>query len=250
MQLKFVGIALMLGWLAPTTRGSWVLTGDPADQLIRHDGSLFNVATGRLGASTSGLSGAGARSAEFVFQLPTPPVNAPPIVRNAKLEFTITADQPDGAYDINLYGLPARPDKTVFMADNYIISPSNPTPTPVTLIEAAIVPQVHPAGTLTELVSTNLTGSQALVDYLNAQYGPDGSGAGNWVFLRLNPDTATVPIENSGVDIAFADNATGKPTLTIDFAPEPTGVPVLLCLAAGAATRRRRRAAHQRPLPV
>jgi hypothetical protein len=78
---------------------------------------------------------------------------------------------------------------------------------------------------------------------LNDQYGPDGSGAGKWVFLRLNPDMAMVPVENSGVDVAFAENATGKPTLTVDFVPEPAVAPVFACLALVAATRRRRRAA-------
>jgi hypothetical protein len=127
------------------------------------------------------------------------------------------------------------------MTDNYTDPSSIAT---ATLIEPAIVPAVHPAQTLPELVGTSLTGSQALVDYLNDQYGPDGSGAGKWVFLRLNPGTATVPVENSGVDVAFAENATGKPTLTIDFVPEPTAAPVLVCLAVGAATRRRKRAAQ------
>lgn len=238
MESKFVGIALLAGLLAPTVNASSLITGDTADQLIRKDNSLFNVATGRVGASTSGFAGAGARSAEYVFQLPTPPANQQPIVSDAKLQFTITGDQPDGTYNIDLYGLPARPASTVFMTDNYTDPTSIPT---ATLIESAIVPAAHPAGTLPELVSTNLTGSQALVNYLNLQYGPDGSGAGKWIFLRLNPDTAAVTVENSGVDVAFADNATGKPTLTVDFVPEPTAVPILVGLALGAATRRRRR---------
>ena len=242
MRLKVVIIALFTGALwAPVVRANVVITGDSADKLIRKDGSLFDLAIGRVGSSTSGFSGAGARSAEFVFQLPAPPANTSPIVSDARLEFTITADQPDGNYNIDLYALPGRPEKTVFISDNYTDATSRQT---AQLIESAIVPATHPAGTLPEVVGTNLSGSQELVKYLNDQYGADGSGAGKWVFLRLNPDTATVPIENSGFDVAFAENATGQPTLTIDFAPEPTAAPVFVCLAAGAATRRRKRAAR------
>jgi hypothetical protein len=242
MQSKVVIIVLVagLGW-ASAARASWVIMDDPADRLIRKDGSIFNLAIGRVGASTSGFAGAGARSAEFVFQLPTPPPNAQPIITDAKLEFTIMADQPDGTYDIKLYALPARDASTVLMTDNYTDPSSIKS---AMLIESAIVPQVHPAGTLPELVSTNLSGSEALVTYLNEQYGSDGSGAGKWVFLRLNPNKDSVPVENSGVDVAFFENGTGIPTLTVDFAPEPTAAPVFLCLAAGAATRRRKRAAR------
>jgi hypothetical protein len=244
MRSKVIIIALFACALwAPGVRASVVVADDPADKLIRKDGSIFDLAIGRVGSSTSGFSGAGARSAEFVFQLPTPPANTSPIVSDAKLEFTITADQPDGKYNIDLSALPARPEKTVFMTDNYIGTASNPTPTLGSLIEAAIVPAAHPAGTLPEVVSTSLSGSQALVDYLNGQYGTDGSGAGKWVFLRLNPDVDPV-VENSGVDVAFAENGTGVPTLTIDFAPEPTAAPVFLCLAAGATARRRKRMAR------
>ncbi len=74
-------------------------------------------------------------------------------------------------------------------------------------------------------------GVDPLVDYLNAQYGPSGAGAGSYVFIRLNPDVEP-PIEDSGVDVAFADNATGKPQLTITFVPEP-GTATLLCLVVG-----------------
>jgi hypothetical protein len=161
MKLKFAGIALVVSLLTPSVHASWVITGDPAAQLIRHHNSLFNLAIGRVGERTSGFAGAGARSAEFVFQLPTPPSNTQPIISDAQLQFTITGDQPDGTYSIDLYGLPARPASTVFMTDNYTERASIDT---ATLIEAAIVPSVHPAGTLPELVRTSVTGSQALVD--------------------------------------------------------------------------------------
>jgi hypothetical protein len=59
--------------------------------------------------------------------------------------------------------------------------------------------------------STNATGDTALVTYLNAQY-TAGAQAGDYVFLRFNPDT--VQSTNNYWTIASGDSAT-PPVLTI-----------------------------------
>jgi hypothetical protein len=212
-----------------------VVVGDTADALIRRDGSISESVTGRVGAS-KGTPGAGNRAAVFVFQLPAPGPGETAVVDKADFQFTITADQLDGAYNIDLYGLAARAQPTVLETDNFF---GQPLPNGPSLIQDDIIPKVN---TLTGAIHPNTLGLQALAKYLNDQYGPGGLGAGGYVFLRLNPDQDP-PIENSGVDVAFANNANAalRPQLTITFMPEPNLAAAGVAVVGLAVWRRRRR---------
>jgi prepilin-type N-terminal cleavage/methylation domain-containing protein/prepilin-type processing-associated H-X9-DG protein len=232
--------------------GAVVVSGDVADQTTRKDGGRVNSLTGRVGASKSGAPSAqGSRAAVFVFRLPMPGPGDLPIVQSANFEFTIVTDLKSGDYNIDLYGLGARASSTVLSGDHYA-GPRDDTdaslirddilgkPTPDRGIGLVASETSAPAA-----IAASPDGMDPLVDYLNAQYGPTGAGAGSYVFIRLNPDVEP-PIEDSGVDVAFADNATGKPQLTITFVPEP-GTPVLLCLALGNIALGRRLRTGRRP---
>jgi hypothetical protein len=222
------GILFVLLWTCASASdavASVLVSGDLADMLVRKDGSRVAVATGRVGAATSTFPTLqGRRSAVYVFRLPSPGPGDVPLAQSANFQFTIVADLPDGNYDIDLYGLPARAAPTVLSGDNFVPG----APSSATLIQAAIVGRAH-ADTGVETVTTSLSGGAALVDYLNVQYGAGGSGVGQYVFLRLNP-TTDPPNQDTGVDVAFAESTGQAPLLTITFVPEPTCLLLLLPL--------------------
>jgi hypothetical protein len=214
-----------------------VVIGDVADMTIIKSGTRINAMTGRVGAETSPITLAqGSRVAVYVFQLPSPPPGMP-IIDDASFQFTIVSDLPDGAYNIDLYGLGARTLNTVLSSDNFFGALDT---SDATLIQDDIIPSVHPDLGV-ENVTTSAAANSTLVDYLNAQY--TIGGPGNYVFLRLNPDTSP-PNEDTGVNVAFADNDTGKPQLTINFVvPEPRVAAAGLTIAALCVARRRVREA-------
>jgi hypothetical protein len=85
-------------------------------------------------------------------------------------------------------------------------------------------------------------GNANLVAYLNAQYA-DGSGAGQFVFLRLKPD-ASVTVEGERFRLATADSAAAealRPTLNYTAAvPEPTTLALAGFAGLGLLARRHR----------
>ncbi len=215
---RWVIVLLAVASMVPVpAAGAVVVSGDVADQTTRKDGGRVNFLTGRVGASKSGAPSAqGSRAAVFVFRLPTPGLGELPIVQSADFQFTIVTDLKSGDYNIDLYGSDAW-----LVRDNILGKPAPDRGIGlITSATSAMTP-----------TAPSPDGVDPLVDYLNAQYGPSGAGAGSYVFIRLNPDVEP-PIEDSGVDVAFADNATGKPQLTITFVPEP-GTATLLCLVVG-----------------
>jgi len=213
-----------------------IVIGDVADMTINKSGGRTNAPTGPVGAAFSTIVFAqGGRDAVFVFQLPSPPPGMP-VIAGASFQFTIVSDLPDGAYNIDLYGLGARTDNTVLSTD-YFAGALDATD--ATLIQDNVILAVHPDAGV-ENVLTSAAADSTLVAYLNTQYA--ARGPGNYVFLRLNPDISP-PNEDTGVNVAFADNDTGKPQLTIDFIPEPGTAAMGSTLVAVAVARRRAREA-------
>jgi hypothetical protein len=236
--VRFVQICL-LAVAAWSARGGVVYSlPDVGGAVVQKNGSRVVSGTGRLGAQSSPFAAIGGRRCVvYVFQLPALPGGADgasPLVLDASLQFTIVADQPDGAYNIDLYGLAARPLPAVLATDGF----AGPLDITATTIQDNMLSGVHP-DTGVENVLTSPSANVSLAEFLNAQYGPLGAGAGQYVFLRLNPDVDP-PNEDSGMDVAFGRNPTGGPVLTITLAPEPG----MACAAVAslALTRRRRRA--------
>jgi prepilin-type N-terminal cleavage/methylation domain-containing protein len=220
--LALCGLALWWCTLPlPSACASVLVIGDRADRSIHSDGSKEDASITRLG-SDSREPGPGARSVVFVFHLPSPAPGELPIVGQADFVFTIANDLADGAYNIDLYALPARASSTVSFTDGFAGARDDAA----TLIQDNILPSVT---TYVGAVHTSVEADTVLAQYLNGVYGPDGSGAGQWVFLRLNPDLNPPPTEDSGLDVYQANNATGKldsqkPGLTLTFVPEPSCV--------------------------
>jgi hypothetical protein len=229
-------VTLVLGLVVATagraTAAPIVVAGDGADVVIENGGSMVDATVFRVGASPL-PPGPGARTAVFVFQLPDPPKPGQ-VVSSAAFEFTVVGLKAGATYNLDLYGLPARDAPDVVDTDNFF-GARDATATLIqdNLVTAALVPM----GT----VDTSPAAAPALVAYLNAQYASAGAGA--YVFLRLNPDASPPLTEDTGVQVAFADNDTGQPQLTLDFAtaPEPSGLALASASALAALARRRRR---------
>ena len=221
-----LGVALVF---APSANASIIVAGDSADSVIRKDGSRLIGPTGRLGAGTTIFAAQqGGRDAVYVFKLPTPNPGEQFVVGGARFQFTIVADKPDGSYNIDLYGLGARTAPDVLAGDYYAGALDS---TDATLIQNDLIPSAHPDHGV-EAVTTSASANLELVNYLNAQYGASVAGVGRYAFLRLNPDLDP-PNEDTGVDVAFAENSTGTPQLTISFVPEPGIVlPTFIVLVA------------------
>jgi hypothetical protein len=190
-----------------------IVNGDTADAVARSDGTRILTGTsGRVGAG-GGFS-PGGRDAIYVFRLPESGLGSARPVLRASVQFAVVSDQKDGEYNIDLYGLGARTASTVLSSD-YFAGPLDLSD--ATLLQKGIIPGAHPDRGV-ESVATSAVADTALTNYLNDQY--VAGHAGHYVFLRLNPDV--IPIsEETGVDVAFAESASNKPQLTLEFVPEP-----------------------------
>ena len=143
-------------------------------------------------------------------------------------------------YNIDLYALPARTLPTTLDTD-YFFGPLETAVPPTGATTRIVDNLVLPDGVTTakEVVVPFDTGTN-FVDFLNTQYGPTGSGAGKYVFLRLNPDVLQlIAPEDAGWNVNMAEATSGKPTLVVTFVPEPTlALPVALLLLAARRSRK------------
>jgi hypothetical protein len=229
-------ICTLLVALAVPAQAAVVVIGDIADASIRSSGTTSNgINAKRVGASTSS-PGAGSRAGVFVFQLPTPGPGELPIVNSADFALNVQTNYANTLYDLDLYGLTARAANTVLTEDNYFGSSSGKHATDAVL-QAGFVPA---GNTITGYMHPSADADSALANYLTNQYGADGSGAGKWVFLRLN--AAIVPAsENTGIDVSMGEDTAAPPLLSITLVPEPAAISLLGMLSLAACVSRRRR---------
>ena len=221
--------------LAMQVQAAISVVSSPEDVAIRAGGSTINgTAPTILGASANSPE-PGNRSVVYVFQLPASDTGFNTI-ESANFRFTTASALATPTYGIDLYAIPARSSPTVLVTDNYY-GPLQ-TEVPATgaterIVNDLLAPNApFPVGE----VSTNFSTGSAFIDFLNRQYGVNGSGAGKYIFLRLNGD-AVLPAETSGGTVNMSEATTGRPTLTLAFVPEPslalagTGMLVLRVLA-------------------
>ena len=96
----------------------------------------------------------------------------------------------------DLYGLGKRNDAMVLGSD-YYGQTATPDPTDATRLQTSLLVDSTPIG----IVTTAASGNSALVDYLNAQY-DGGTGAGQYVFLRLNTAAPKAGISRASVTMS------------------------------------------------
>ena len=183
-----------------------VLVSEATDTGIKEDLVLENQTSNTAILGTGGSSPWVDRCTVYVFELPDLGAIANPF-KSASLSFNYISK--DGTLKNNdLYGLGRRSAATVPGSD-YYGQTSTSDPTDATLLQAGILTDNTPFG----LVETSINGSDALANYLNAQYA-SGAGIGEHVFLRLN--TAG---PKSGINRATLTMSEGGSALPTDTRP-------------------------------
>lgn len=162
---------------------------DLADSAPRQvDGSGPSILASTAGdpslyAGRSGTGGTVDRCIVFPFRLPSlGAVRNPFLSASFSCQLESNNITPLNA-NLDLYGLPARPEATVLGADFY--SETNvPDPAPgTTRLQDDVCNPDSSAG----VIKSDPAGDSSLMIYLNAQYA-GGANAGKYVFLRLNKD--------------------------------------------------------------
>ncbi|MDB4438360.1 autotransporter-associated beta strand repeat-containing protein [bacterium] len=165
---------------------------DPSDlslKMDRTDGTTVSANGPNEAANPVGKSGAADgfdRAAVFVFQLPDLGVVENPF-GGATLGLYLFQDTATADVNGDLYGLGRRFTPDVLL-DDYFGREAGPDTTDATLIQDDYL--TAGGAPVNSLVTTSPSGSEALADYLNAQY-EGGSGIGQYVFLRINTDADT-----------------------------------------------------------
>ena len=174
--------AVMISINTLTAERSLTLPGLVNDQGVYSGGTLRWVgqSSGRVGGATGTQDGA----LIFVFQLPSLGVGGSIISASLDINLLRIANSPQG--NVDLYGLGFRNTPTV-LAGDYYQGPLGGDLTGVSEIQDDFSTQASAIGRLT----SNETGKVNLSTYINAQY-QAGASAGDYIFIRLNPDAAEV----------------------------------------------------------
>jgi hypothetical protein len=174
------------------------------------------------------------------FQLPT--LAAGEVFTSADLRTQLyDRGNPGNLANADLYGIRVSPSVSLLSTDYY----QGPSDAGSTLIQQNFLTPTSPLRTDANtgpFIQPTPTGDTALVSFLNTAYA-GGANAGDYVFLRVSYDDATIPAGNSFYALLTA-NAGGSnepPLLTYTSAavPEPTSI-VVLAMGTLALLRRRR----------
>ncbi len=244
---RHAGISLALATIitsaAPQAGAAVTILGNLADNSINNDPATRNVNSVDE-IVKSGVNNPNARNVVFVFQLPT--LGAGQNFNSSTLSFTLlqngatqvanasfTAGTTPG-FNLDLYGLGARATSTVATGDIYFGATADTTD--ATLLQADFITPTTGVGTV------SFTGA-TLDNYLTAQYAA-GAGAGQFVFLRLNPDAPagsdSSNTQNYRVSMANNTGTTSYSKIVPQIVPEPGSFALLGLGCILAATRRRR----------
>ena len=230
MKTKMIAIvAILCGTIACTAEAAIVITGNPADQSVRSNGTLVgNTSDTSL---TYGIQ-SGQNAPVLVFELPNLAADTKFSTANLTFRYARTTDSQSVNGD--LYGLATRDAPTVLTTDFSATA---------TLLEDNII--VGDLGFNSARTANTSDGpgggDEALTAYLNAQLAATAAqralGDTFYVFLRLSPDGTTFT-NFRRYYVTSADATTNQPTITYETAliPEPgslalMGVGVCVMLA-------------------
>jgi len=183
-----------------------VLYSHGGDCAIKENLAIEKLSDATLDVGARGASPWVERCSVFVFELPDFGSVTNPF-HDAEFTFEYLGKNSSiRGYD--LYGLGRRSSSTVLGSDFYSQS-ATPDPTDATRLQQSILTDGTPLG----LVTTTEGGSANLVNHLNAQYA-GGTGAGEFVFLRINTRSA-----KSGVSYATLTMSEGGVAGAVDTRP-------------------------------
>lgn len=241
--LKITVIAFFA--LVVTNSNASIIIADPADAMVINTGgaSALNLSvvdaadlslrSGRFDDATDAPLGSNT-SVVVPFLLPDFGATTDPFSTatfNFTLEQAATGNPPH-----SLFGLQGTRTSPTVLPEDFQFAGQTGT-TGETLLESNLIVNGDPAGDIT---STDISA------FLNAQYA-NGAGAGEYVFLRLNPSAGNAALfngTNNGAVITSADAATNQPfiefTSDAPIIPEPTHF-LLFTFVLGLVTTSRRR---------
>jgi hypothetical protein len=201
-------------------QAAMTVVSNPEDLAFRALGGTIQGSNPTILGSSANQPEPGNRTVVYVFQLPASDTGLN-VINGANFKFTIASASTTPTYGVDLYAISARQSPNVLITDNYF-GPLQ-TEVPLTGATERIVDNLLPAGAPFPIgeLSTDFSTGSPFVNFLNAQYGVDGSGAGKYIFLRLNADQ-TLGAETTGGTVHMSETPTGKPTLTLSFVPEPS----------------------------
>jgi hypothetical protein len=239
-QTRFFILSLAcLGGVSSTPAAT--LSGDLADAAV--DASSVNsAAAASLASGNPGSTNTS--NAVFVFQLPSLGAVTDPFLTaslNVTLEGTNSIDGFNGGNHYDLYALGRRPSGSPVVSDFFLGASDS---TDATLIQDDFITSANTARFSSDIGKTVSAGS--LLSYLNTQYA-GGAGAGEYVFLRVNPDfTPGGTFDRITFYSADAATSTFHPSIEYTAAPVPEATSSLLLTLAVLvpASRRSRRNAR------
>lgn len=218
------------------------ITVDPADAQVETSGGDPAEAgdAGNYQTRVGEYYSPGYSAYVMPFLLPTLGVGEAFDTATLRIQLYSLAGTPD--FNGDLYGLGRRASATVLAGDFY----NGAFDSGATLIQDDFLNPSSPVRTdpnTGPFITTDTAGSAALVAYLNTQYA-GGAGAGEYVFLRINPD-ATGPQGNESYNVLTANAGGGneKPLLTYTAAVVPEPASLVLFAAGALALLRVRKAA-------
>ncbi len=257
-----VSTALMAGQAASAMQISATAPGDDAQLNGLADGTSNNSNNNPnnfTSANSSGASAAAgfftefssnsAEDVEFVFQLPT--LATGQVVTSATFSIGTTSNSGGINYGLDLYALAPRTTPYPQAGDFYV----GAADTQNTLIQANFVPA---SSSTSATYTTSTAGSTTLGAYIAGLYGTNPSVAGQYLFLRVNPDTtegATTSLFTTQTFAIAQDAGSGitapLPALTLTTVggvptPEPASLGIMGLGIAGLFLMAKRRAGPAR----
>lgn len=166
----------------------------------------------------------------FAFALPT--LAPGEIFTGASYTFNLSAkDGNVSGFNADVYVLTAPRATPALSAADFYIGPYGNDPTDATGLQDNFLVNATATGT----VNSSGAANTAFVNYLNTLYAGNtnpAGGAGQYLFLRINPDSDPSNSGNNRYRIPKQANASTDPfiTLTTEAVPEPSAV---IALAAG-----------------
>jgi hypothetical protein len=250
---------VLLGSVASSSAAT--IYADAKDASVRYDSKSTelltddtiiiddNDATDQIGRA--GTNAAVRRTLVFAFQLPNLGAVADPF-QTASFSFQlVNAQGINNSEDVDLYGLTARSTPDALVSDYFMGTNSFTTTSPFTnpgtnnpantddLAEGRTKLQDNilsgqyglpsTGGSLALTITTDVTGSTGLLNYLNAQYA-GGTGIGQYAILRLSMDQ--IPSAGDRYTVSMRDGANAAngglgnlsiaPQITFTAVPEPS----------------------------
>lgn len=217
-------VMAMMAILGAVHANAGTIEAEANDGEHTENGSFINSSATTLKVGVGSEPYGDGRNAVINFKLPDlGPVSNPFTSATLTVNLESLTSVDGFSFNVDLYAFPPRPGFNLPVLGTLVYYESDP-PDPtlgMTLIQTDLI--TGGSGAAVGLYSTGAAGSSNLLSYLNAQYA-GGSGIGEFVFFRLNPDDDNGSVvESYNLTSADGSIAANRPTITFTT----TSVPVI-----------------------